>query len=179
MILSILLLFVMLLLISAAIFYLFCFFLPALKIKYEGISDSLASELKFAEDGHEVLKKDFSKIAEITQDDTSDLKKRLSYKGDKNCRLFHEIYGSEYKVHKVCVGFGDCAAVCPQKAISIRNNTAEVSEFCNGCGKCIDYCPIHLISLVPREKNVEELGEKGFKFWTACYKLFCGGTRVH
>ena len=179
MIFSLLLLFVMLLLISAAIFYLFCFFLPALKMKYDGISSSLATELKFTGEVREELNKDFSKIASIVEDEHSGLDKRLVYKGDKNCRLFHDIYGSEYSTSRICLGFGDCVLVCPQKAISIRNNKAHVSEFCNACGKCLDYCPVNIISLVPRVKKSEEVGKKGFKFWAACYKLISGGARVH
>ncbi len=50
MILSLFLLFLMILIISFSIFYLFCFFLPALKLKYEWISDTLASEIKFSDD---------------------------------------------------------------------------------------------------------------------------------
>lgn len=179
MILSMFLLFLMLLLISAAIFYLFCFFLPALKIKYEGISDSLASELQFVEEKTEPVKKDFSKVAVITEDEKNAGEKRLAYSGDKNCRLFHEIYSSEYKTTKVCIGFGDCVRVCPQEAIPIKGNKAVVSSFCNGCGKCVDMCPVNIISLVPVSKKSEEVTEKGFKFWSACYKLICGGIRVH
>lgn len=173
MILSLFLLFLMLLLISLAIFYLFCFFLPALKLKYEGISDSLASELHFADEAtpHGVAQADFSKIAVIEAAE-SDEKKRLVYKGEKNCRLFHEVYGSEYTNPKVCIGFGDCAKVCPQEAISVRSNRAVVSALCNGCGLCVESCPERIISLVPRAKKGGESAKKGFKFWSACYKLF-------
>ena len=162
----------MILLITAIIFYLFCFFLPALKLKYEGISDSLATKLNFSYDASKKLSKpDSSKIAAIEQCNDTDLEKRLIYKGEKNCRLFHKIYGSEYKNPKICIGFGDCVKVCPQEAIKIRNNRAEISEFCNACGKCIDICPENIISLVPRPKKSEENRTRGFKFWAACYKL--------
>ena len=95
MILSLFFLFLMLLLISVAIFYLFCFFLPALKLKYEGISDSLATELQFSESNDVLEQADFSKVAVLEETDESNLEKRLVYKGQKNCRLFHETYGSE------------------------------------------------------------------------------------
>ena len=172
MILSLFFLFLMLVLISLAIFYLFCFFLPALKLKYEGISDSLATELQFSESDVADVKADFSKIAALEPTDESDLEKRLVYKGQKNCRLFHEAYSSEYKNPRICIGFGDCTKICPQEAISIRKNRAVVSELCNGCGKCLDVCPSHILSLVPRAKKSDESDEKGFKFWAACYKLF-------
>lgn len=162
----------MLVLIAAAIFYLFCFFLPALQIKYEGISTLLASELHFTESKIPVPDADFSKTAVIVQEDTTELEKRLIYTGDKNCRLFHEIYSSEYSLPKVCIGFGDCISVCPQQAIRTNGKKVEITPLCNGCGKCVDYCPVNIISLVPRAKKSEENSEKGFKFWTAWYKLF-------
>ena len=179
MILSLFFLFLMLLLITAAIFYLFCFFLPALKLKYEGISDSLATELQFKDENiHDFVRPDFSKIAKLEDVEDSDLQKRLIYKGEKSCRLFHEIYHSEHKNPKLCIGFGDCLLVCPQEAITIKNNRAEISAHCNGCGKCIDYCPENILKLVDREKNSDEVCEKGFKFWKSCYKLLNGGLKV-
>ena len=43
---------------------------------------------------------------------------------------------------KRCVGCGDCAAHCPQNAISLQNNKAEINtESCIGCGECIVICP--------------------------------------
>lgn len=175
MILSFFFLFLMLLIITAVIFYIFCFFLPALKLKYEGITDSLSSQLHFSDDDiYDYVKPDFSKIAYIERIAHDPEEKRLIYKGEKNCRLFHEIYSSEYKNPKICIGFGDCMKVCPQRAISIRDNCAEISEICNGCGKCLDYCPEKLISLVQRTKKSEESAPKGFKFWQACYKLIIG-----
>lgn len=176
MILSMLLLFFMLLVISAAIFYLFCFFLPALKLKYEGISDSLATEMQFSDDSmKKPIPSDFSKIAFVEPISSESESKRLIYRGEKNCRLFHEMYRSEYENPKVCIGFGDCVKVCPQEAISIKNNCAVVNALCNGCGKCLECCPEHIISLVLRPKKSQENAEKGFKFWSACYKIINGG----
>lgn len=180
MILSLFFLFLMLLLICAAIFYLFCFFLPALKVKYEGINSSLASEIQFTDiDADRFIKTDCSYVASLSETDESDLHKRLAYKGEKNCNLFHEIYTSEYNNPKICIGFGDCSKVCPQEAITILNNKAVISSFCNGCGKCVEVCPEKIINLVPRIKKSEEEDVKGFKFWDACYKLFSGGKKVY
>lgn len=172
MILSILFLFLMLLIITAVLFYFFCFFVPALKVKYEGISELLASELKFSrEDIYDFYPHDFSKVAVVEDKKHEEDKRRLIYMGEKNCRLFHEIYRSEYTNPKVCIGFGDCVKVCPQEAIIIRDGKAVITSLCNGCGKCIDFCPEKLISLVPEQKNYEENSLKHFKFWSACYKL--------
>lgn len=171
MILSFVFLFLMLLLITAVVFYLFCFFIPALKLKYDGISTTLATKIQFYEDDVEPFTGDRTKIAAIDDSADSDFEKRLLYQGDKNCLLFHNIYNSEYKNPKICIGVGDCVRICPQEAIKIRFNRAEIMGTCNGCGKCIDYCPEHIISLVPRSKKDSESFPKGFKFWAACYKL--------
>mgnify|MGYP002624832299 CR=1 FL=1 len=178
MILSLFLLFLMIFIITAAIFYLFCFFLPALRLKYEGISASLATELHFDEEKQDSnLQSDFSKVAVIEKTSETPPEKRLVYKGEKNCRLFHQIYRSEYKDPTVCIGFGDCVAVCPQEAITIKHNVATVSKMCNGCGKCISSCPENIISLVPSQKKSQENEGKGFKFCLNCYRLFTVGFR--
>lgn len=53
-----------------------------------------------------------------------------------------------------CMGFGSCAQVCPEDAISIVNGIAYVDkEACIGCGKCTDICPKGLIELVPYDKK--------------------------
>ncbi len=172
MILSLFFLFLMLLIITAVIFYLFCFFIPALKVKYEGITDSLASELQFSdEDIYDFVKPDFSQKAVVEKIAHNEEQRRMIYKGEKNCRLFHDTYSSEYKNPKICIGFGDCVKVCPQEAISIQDGCAKISDMCNGCGKCVDFCPENIISLMPYEKKSEESLTKGFKFWAACYRL--------
>jgi len=41
-----------------------------------------------------------------------------------------------------CSGCGACANVCPQYAISVRNNLAMVdSNRCADCGRCVRACP--------------------------------------
>ena len=52
------------------------------------------------------------------------------------------------------MGFGSCAAVCPENAISIVNGIAHIDEeACVGCGKCAETCPKALIDLVPENKK--------------------------
>lgn len=44
---------------------------------------------------------------------------------------------------KKCVGCGGCMAVCPQKAISLRDGKAVVDRaLCRGCGGCVAVCPV-------------------------------------
>ena len=54
-----------------------------------------------------------------------------------------------------CLGFGSCAAVCPQNAIAVVDGVAVVNRFrCVGCGLCVKACPKNLIELVPESKRV-------------------------
>ena len=176
MILNFVIIFFMILLITVAIFYIFCFFLPALKIKYEGISDSLATEIHFADENmHDYVIPNYEKVVKVQCDEIIDEKRRLFYKGERNCQLFHAVYGSEYKDTKVCIGFGDCVKVCPQRAISVKNGRVQISAMCNGCGKCIDFCPENILTLVKKDKTELQVPKKDFKFWYAWYKLLRSG----
>ena len=94
----------------------------------------------------------------------------------------------------MCIGKGDCAAACPQRAITIMNGTAVISNFCIGCGKCIPLCPKGIIQLVDKsvkkmvvcsntdqpfttclsmqkEEIIEEPVKKYFKIWASCYRI--------
>ena len=54
-----------------------------------------------------------------------------------------------------CLGFGSCAAVCPQNAIRVIDGVAVVNRNrCVGCGLCVKACPRGLIELVPESKHV-------------------------
>lgn len=54
-----------------------------------------------------------------------------------------------------CLGFGSCAAVCPQDAIRVVDGVAVVNrDKCVGCGLCVKACPRGLIELVPEKKRV-------------------------
>ena len=54
-----------------------------------------------------------------------------------------------------CLGFGSCAAVCPENAIRVKNGVAIVNRaLCVGCGLCAKACPRHLIELVPETNEI-------------------------
>ena len=54
-----------------------------------------------------------------------------------------------------CLGFGSCAEVCPEQAISVQNGVAVVNRNrCVSCGLCVKACPRGLISLIPESRII-------------------------
>lgn len=111
-----------------------------------------------------------------------------------SCAVIASEYGSIGGCNYMCIGKGDCAAACPQRAITIMNGTAVISNFCIGCGKCIPLCPKGIIQLVDKsvkkmvvcsntdqpfttcssmqkEEIIEEPVKKYFKIWASCYRI--------
>ena len=79
--------------------------------------------------------------------------RQLQYSKQIDCRIFLEQYGKTEFCKYGCIGFGTCAAVCPEKAILINNRTAIITDKCSGCGLCVDKCPQKLIELVNVKDN--------------------------
>ena len=56
-----------------------------------------------------------------------------------------------------CLGFGSCAEVCPEQAISVQNGVAVVNRNrCVSCGLCVKACPRGLISLIPESRIIRQ-----------------------
>lgn len=71
---------------------------------------------------------------------------RYSYVGTPTCAAVERFYNGKGNCRTGCDGFGDCAAVCDNHAISIINGVAVVNpSLCGGCGKCAKVCPNKLI----------------------------------
>lgn len=76
--------------------------------------------------------------------------RKADYDGIKTCRAASALYGGPNDCTFGCMGFGDCAAVCPSDAICIKDGIAHVdSTACIGCGLCTSACPKSIISLIP------------------------------
>ena len=72
--------------------------------------------------------------------------KKFDYHGTPSCAACHSLYAGDGDCAYSCLGFGDCAAVCPYHAIKIQNGVAVIDRsLCTGCGICVPKCPKHLI----------------------------------
>ncbi|MGN1094933.1 MAG: RnfABCDGE type electron transport complex subunit B [Eubacteriales bacterium] len=76
-------------------------------------------------------------------------KDKAVYEGIKSCKAASLVYGGPEACNYGCIGFGDCASVCPENAICIEDGVARVnSSRCIGCGLCVKTCPKKIISLL-------------------------------
>ena len=81
--------------------------------------------------------------------------KKYDYRGQRSCRTANMSYLGDRYCTFACLGYGDCAAVCPENAISIANGVAKVDpKKCIGCGICARTCPNHIIQLLPDTARV-------------------------
>lgn len=74
---------------------------------------------------------------------------KYEYQGEKSCYLANVAYSGNKSCIYACLGYGDCAVVCPQNAITVENGVARVnSRKCIGCGICVRACPNSIIHLI-------------------------------
>ena len=124
------------------------------------------------------------KRAVVLCDPNKKKEQRLDFNGINNCALIAKMYGSLTQDEHDCIGFGDCANACPNRAIVIQNGTAVVTNECCGCETCVAACPKGLIAMVPKSQKsiqykndgenehiIEIPVKKDFKFWRNWYRI--------
>ena len=80
--------------------------------------------------------------------------RKLEYDGIDTCQAVSLMFAGDSACQYGCLGHGDCAAVCPENAITICNGLATVNEdLCVGCGLCAKACPKNVIIVVPQKFN--------------------------
>lgn len=81
--------------------------------------------------------------------------KKFEYYGMDDCAAASRLLDGFMECKYGCLGFGTCASICPQNAISVMNGVAVVDkELCNGCGACTRVCPKRVIDLIPKDAKV-------------------------
>jgi RnfABCDGE-type electron transport complex B subunit len=96
------------------------------------------------------------KIAALScRGDCEHTSKKHDYQGEQTCKAAKMFFGGPGKCSYGCMGFGDCAAVCPVDAITVCDGIAKISaKLCIGCGACVKVCPSQVIRLIPEDAKV-------------------------
>ena len=82
--------------------------------------------------------------------DCEKTKKKADFAGTQSCAAAKLLFSGDGACSFGCLGYGDCAGVCPEDAICVKDGLARViPERCIACGKCVRTCPQRLISLIP------------------------------
>jgi len=81
---------------------------------------------------------------------------KYTFDGVSSCAAAKRFYGGSESCAYGCLGFGDCASVCPNGAISIKDGLAKVDKsLCVGCGLCEKACPKKIITMKSIKKFVD------------------------
>ncbi|MBR2877846.1 MAG: RnfABCDGE type electron transport complex subunit B, partial [Clostridia bacterium] len=90
------------------------------------------------------------KVAVVHCNGTCDaIQEKNDYFGIDSCAAKLQLYGGPFECKYGCLGSGDCAAVCPNDAICLKDGVARIDRRkCVGCGLCSKTCPQHIIHLV-------------------------------
>ena len=96
------------------------------------------------------------KVAYVACNGTCDaVQRKYDYQGHKTCRTANMAYSGDKFCTFACLGYGDCAVVCPQNAITVDNGVARVDpRKCIGCGICVRECPNGIIHLINDTERV-------------------------
>jgi Na+-translocating ferredoxin:NAD+ oxidoreductase RNF subunit RnfB len=71
---------------------------------------------------------------------------KFKFDGIQSCKAAKRFYSGSTACSHGCLGYGDCAAVCPQNAITVTDGLAHVDKSkCIACGLCAKACPNQLI----------------------------------
>ncbi len=109
----------------------------------------------------DILGVEFADVVELVAfvhctGDCNSAKVKHSYTGSiHTCKAANLLWNGAKECSHGCLGYGDCALVCPNDAICIENDIAHVdSRKCSGCGLCAKACPNHIIELMPDNDKV-------------------------
>ncbi|MBD3164286.1 RnfABCDGE type electron transport complex subunit B [Candidatus Woesearchaeota archaeon] len=83
-------------------------------------------------------------------------KKKFDYGSIQTCKAASLVNNGYKQCSYSCLGFGDCALVCPVGAINMdENNLPQIDmEKCIACEKCVIECPRSILEMVPKKARV-------------------------
>lgn len=88
--------------------------------------------------------------AVLCQGNTHNASIKLAYVGVNSCKMAMQLVGGPKDCVYGCIGFGDCAAVCPYNAIQICDGIARINPLlCRACTMCVRECPKDIITMLP------------------------------
>lgn len=96
----------------------------------------------------------------LCQGDNTRTNKIYEFEGELvSCGAVSLYAGGDKSCQYSCLGYGDCAKVCPVNAITITEKGIAVidEEKCVSCKKCVNTCPKKVIDMVPQKKKVTVL----------------------
>ena len=196
MILAIILLILILLILSIIILFSFYIFLPSLNtenLQKDAILSDKEKDFARLEKPEPALTD--KKALVLCSCSKSFAHRKSSFNKAFTCFMVKNMSGTGTDCKYACIGLGDCAKVCTQNSIIIKNGTAVITKSCCGCGKCIDVCPQKIIKLVQKdtekeilcnnkdinsftscshlqkEEKIDWFYKKDFKIWAFCYKI--------
>ncbi len=81
---------------------------------------------------------------------------KYDFEGVNSCAACNKFYNGSKNCTSGCLGYGDCATICPENAISIVNRIAHIDpDKCVGCGLCKKTCPNNLIVVRRKSQKVD------------------------
>lgn len=122
----------------------------ACRVSEEAIKEKIATLLG------KKLEKKVKKIAVLYCNGGEKVKDKFLYKGIEDCVAANLVLQGQKECIFGCLGFGDCARICPFAAITMSQQGLPVVDKnkCKACNKCVQVCPKKLFSLVPVTHNV-------------------------
>jgi Na+-translocating ferredoxin:NAD+ oxidoreductase RNF subunit RnfB len=79
----------------------------------------------------------------------------FEYSGAIDCNEENKLYGGHKDCKYGCMGGGNCVRVCPESAICLKEECANVDpDRCISCGACITTCPKGLFERIPADAKV-------------------------
>ena len=134
MILSIILLILITLLVSLLIMFSYYILLPSINIEEKNNDDPLIPNKTkiFLIPDYKLHEKSEFRALVMCSCNKDTVLKRTNFNENYSCFMIINKYGTGIDCKYACIGLGDCAKVCTQNAIVIKNKTAVITNNCIG-----------------------------------------------